>query len=263
MDLTTVRNKLTSGICEVINSSSNLDVCVLPGNRILTGHYSALTIYDENLNEIIKIDKIEDKILDNYGLALSQNNFIYASSVTNNCIWKLNMELKLVKSFGSKGTNNESLWVPTGICCFGDSLYICDCNNKRIQILDLDLNYISTMGLDYCPHTIKVSSETIGICGYNETINFYDLITKNLTKRYAGILGRISAVESNFYVTSWKPSWRVYSFNNKGEKDHEIDMDRFKRYEFFQNTAGWDGLVFSFNKNLYITSYTKQKLLKF
>ena len=263
MDVNKVIERIANKVCEIKQSVDNLDICILPNNRILSGRYAALTIYDENLNQIIRVDKINEKVIDCYGVACSQNGYIFASSVANNCIYKFDMELNLKASFGVKGNDNGSLYVPTGICYFDDHLYICDSNNMRIQILDVELNYTSTIPLDYSPHTIRISDKTIGIYGYNGTINFYDFNSKTLKRQYAGIVGRISEINSNFYVTSWKPSLCVYCFNNDGEKVNEINLDRFSQHKFFSNEWGWDGHIFYFNNSIYITSYSKACLLKF
>jgi hypothetical protein len=265
MDLSTavVKEKIGNGVCEIRPSVDILDICTLPNNRILSGGFTALTIYDENFNEIKRVDRINDKIIDCYGVASDQNSFIFASSVVNNCMHKLDMELNLIATFGVKGTTNGCLWVPTGICYYNNHLYICDSNNKRIQIINIELEYVGTMQLDYPPHTIRISSTTIAIYGYNKTVNFYDLTTKTLKRQFVGILGRISEIHYNFYVTSWNPSMRIHCFNNEGENINEINLDRFSQHGYFVNEWGWDGHIYFLNNSIYITSFSKRCLLKF
>ena len=51
---------------------------------------------------------------------------------------------------GSKGNGPEQFNVPNGMTQSGDKLFVCDRSNHRIQILDLDLNFIGSSGCRGC-----------------------------------------------------------------------------------------------------------------
>ena len=69
---------------------------------------------------------------------------------------------------------------PNGLCCHGDYLYICDSDNKRIQILTLDLEYSNTIQLDGLPIRVQTSETTIGVSFYGGATFFFDLKTRAL-----------------------------------------------------------------------------------
>ena len=68
----------------------------------------------------------------------NQRNEINVSDQSNNCIILFDLNLNQLKQFGSEGEENNQLNAPLGLCCHGDYLYVCDCDNNRIQILTLD-----------------------------------------------------------------------------------------------------------------------------
>ena len=71
-------------------------------------------------------------------------------------MWPFDLNLNQLKQFGSQGSGNNQLNYPFGFCCHGDYVYICDYNNKRIQILTLDFDYVNTIQLDgLCPIRVQ------------------------------------------------------------------------------------------------------------
>ena len=143
----------------------------------------------------------------------------------------MDLNLNVLKAFGSKGSNNDQFHFPTSLCCKDKYLYICDSANKRIQKFDLDLQYRDTIKLNFRPYSIKVSNENdvCMITGPNG-INFYDLKTKNLKYQYPNQFGRISYVNSNFYIVSNQPKKRAYCYNNSGQFIQEINIERFSEF---------------------------------
>ena len=90
------------------------------------------------------------------------------------------LNLNQLKQFGSQGAGNNQLQYPRGLCSHGDYLYICDYDNNRIQILNLDFEYVNTIHLDgHRPYRVQISNTTIGVTCREGTF-FYDLITKEL-----------------------------------------------------------------------------------
>ena len=58
----------------------------------------------------------------------------YVSVEIKHCIILFDLNLNQLKQFGSNGVGNNQLKYPRGLCCHGDYVYICDWDNKRIQI---------------------------------------------------------------------------------------------------------------------------------
>ena len=88
-------------------------------------------------------------------------------------------------------------------------------------------------------------------------IYFYDLETKTLKKEYVGIGGRISLIDSHFYVITHE---KFFIFNQEGELTDEICF-RSKIGNFIKTS--YDGFMFPTNGYLFISSHTKAKVLKF
>jgi len=261
MDCENIEDKLKKSSFETFQFEGSLDICSLPENRILSSKNGALTIYDENFNAIKKVDRIDDKKIDCYGILVNKLNVIYATDYKNNCIYMLDLELNKIKSVGSKGIDKAKFDGPIGIACKDELIYISDCANRRIQIMNLDLVYVGAIILNFSPQTIKIINSTLGVLGYDKSVSFYDLKTKKLRKQYSGFLGRICSIGTKFYVISLKPILKTYCFDSDGNLLNEISMEKFQ--EYFSNLSGWDGNMLYFNDTLYITIYTNKQVIKF
>ena len=260
MSFSFVKEKLKSATYEVIQFEGIQDVCTLPENRFLSSRKGALTIYDENFVALKKVEKIDDKKIDCYGVVLNKNNIIYASDYKNSCVYMMDLDLVKLKTFGSKGNDKTKLDGPIGVACTDELLYVSDCANRRIQIFNFDLAYVGTIMLNFCPQTIRISNSTLGVLGYDKSLNFYDLKTKKLKKQYSGDLGRICEVESNFYVVSSNPL-KAYCFDTDGFLIEEVGLEKYR--VILSHVSGWDGNLFMFNNNLFMTVYTMKQVLKF
>ena len=227
----------------------------------------SVTLFDESFNQLKKVD-IEGSAI---GCAIHKDNGIYITPSGKNCIYLMDNELNIIKTFGSFGDRMDQFQYPSTICCQNDYLFVSDRFNERIQILTLDLKYHDTIQLDFNPKSIVVSSTTIGInsnrifdnkinfYGYLSGIYFYDLKTKTLKKEYRNIYGRISLIDSHFYVITSKQPKKLFIFDKEGELVDEISLESINEHIRDE----WDGFMFSTEDNLFVTSYTGGKVLKF
>ena len=115
------------------------------------------------------------------GCAFSNKNILF-SERKSNCIFKMDFNLNIIQKFGG----DDKLKRPCSLCCEEKLLFICDYGNDRIQILNLDLEFIDTIKLSFHPFSLQIFG--------NEGIFFYNLITKALIKDYPKLLGRISKI---------------------------------------------------------------------
>jgi DNA-binding beta-propeller fold protein YncE len=53
---------------------------------------------------------------------------------------------KLLRRFGQPGASTSGFNFPTGLCVYGERLYVCDTNNGRIAVCDLDGNRVGHIG---------------------------------------------------------------------------------------------------------------------
>ena len=256
----TIKHTLKSNNFQTISLSPDssarqnpISLCVLPNGHILCANMSSIIIYDENFN-VIK--KMEANVA--VGCVLNHKNTVYISERDPHCIHEFDLNLEKIKSVGSKGSENNNFNIPLGISYRDDHLYVCDYENKRIQILDIDLNFFDAIKLDYRPCTIQISNTTIGVHGENG-IYFYDLKTKALKNEYKNFSGRISYIYSNFYVMSIDNPKKAYLFDHEGNLVDEFKIDKIMS----SNTMWCDASILCYNKSLLVSSYCKSQLYKF
>ena len=237
-----------------------LDICVLLNNRIVAStNNNSISIFDEKFNLIKKVDGFDEKPIYSFGVAVHKtNNLIYVSNWSNDCVYMLDYELNKIKSFGSQGSGAHNLYRPFGICYKDDHLYVCDASNQRIQILSSNLEYVDTLKLQYVPHTIKISNTSIGFCGSNNSINFYDIRTKNLKKQCPNVSGRISEIDSIFYLVSYNPTKKIFCFDTDGNLIEEYGAEGLNPYISYV----CDGLILTFNNSIMLAN-NKGNILKF
>ena len=227
-----------------------LDGCFISSNFV------SITLFDENFNQLKKID-VPGSV---YGCAVHYKKGIYVTDYTKCCIYMMDNQLNMIKTFGKKGSSMNQLEYPTSICCQDDYVYVCDSCNKRIQIFTLDLKYHDTIQLVFRPCFIAVSCTTIAICVESKKgIHFYDIKTKELKKKYSDIDGRISVIDSYFYVIS---GMRIlYVFDNEGDLIDETSVEKLK--DFIRGNGEWDGFMLSTEDYLLFLSYYNENVLKF
>ena len=227
----------------------------LPNGTFITNNSSSVTLFDESFNLLKKIDIKGHAI----GCAIHNDKNIYITDYDKHCIYLMDNELNTIKTFGSKGDRMCQLFLPRTIFCENDYLFVSDRLNKRIQILTLDLKYHDTIQLDFYPKSIAVSNTRIGINGSNDKIHFYDLQTKTLKKEYRNINGRISLIDSHFYVLTYKQPQKLFIFDEEGELVDEASVESISEYIEYH----YDGFMFSTKDNLFVTSNSGGNVLKF
>ena len=77
-------------------------------------------------------------------LCSDSSSNIYLTTYHDNCLHKLNGYGEILKTVGSTGTKKEEFQFSNGVNMniSGDLLYVCDTNNHRIKVYDLQLNLI-------------------------------------------------------------------------------------------------------------------------
>jgi len=206
----------------------------------------SITMFDENFNEIKKVN-----LGLSFGCTINKTGDIYVTDCKNNCIYKMDVELNMVKKEGSHGSGDFQFHSPLSICFENNFLYICDRLNERIQILNDNLEFVDKIKLQFEPKSIKIIDKTIGICSLNGTY-FYKLDTKQLIKQYPKIVGKINKINSSFYVLSYKTSNKIYCFDHLGSLTEEISIKSLNQY--FSDPC--DGSIAVYKKNLIISSYS-------
>ena len=78
------------------------------------------------------------------GVAVDGMDNIYVSSWHK--LQKFTNSGTLVKSVGQEGSMEGEFDDPYGITIYDNKVYVCDCKNDRIQVFDLNLNFIQSIG---------------------------------------------------------------------------------------------------------------------
>ena len=257
-----IKKKIQKDAFETISIGVQpLDIKRLSNGAFVLSNSKSVTLFDESFNQLKKVD------ISSRGCAIHNDKGIYITGDENHCIYLMDNELNIIKTFGSEGDGMDQFFYPCSICCQNDYLFVSDNLNKRIQIFTLDLKYHDTIRLDFYPQSIALSNTTIGIhkSDYSnnekkdEKIYFYDLKTKTLKKEYPNISGRISLIDSHFYVLTCEPPKKLFIFDQEGELIDEASVESISKYI----KGFWDGFMFLTKDNLFVTSFNGENILKF
>ena len=78
------------------------------------------------------------------GIAIDGTDNIYVSSVHK--LQKFTSSGELIKCVSQEGRKEGEFDDPRGVTLDNNQVYVCDCNNHRIQVFDLDLNFVRSRG---------------------------------------------------------------------------------------------------------------------
>ena len=78
------------------------------------------------------------------GIATDDTDNIYVSSWHK--LQKFTSSGELIKCIGRKGSKEGELDDPRGVTLYDNQVYVCDSDNDRIQVFDLDLNFVRSIG---------------------------------------------------------------------------------------------------------------------
>ena len=78
------------------------------------------------------------------GIAIDDMDNIYVSSYHK--LQKFTSSGELIKCVGQYGSKEGEFDDPRGVTLYNSQVYVCDRNNHRIQIFDVDLNFIQSIG---------------------------------------------------------------------------------------------------------------------
>ena len=78
------------------------------------------------------------------GIAIDDMNNIYVTS--RDKLQKFNSSGELIKCVAQTGSKEGEFNTPRGVALYNKEIYVCDRDNHRIQVFDLDLNFIRSIG---------------------------------------------------------------------------------------------------------------------
>ena len=170
------------------------------------------------------------------GICISQN-IVFVTQYTSHCINMYELGGKLIKSIGSKGNGEAHFNEPLGLDVSDrtNNIYVCDCENHRIQILTEELKYHSMLGIDLLryPLDVKVTRDRVLVLAECDPCMFvfdsYHVLTNKLITRGVGkqtnrpycfdIDREYNIIMSDYY------NHCVYVFNQEGEQIHKYGKE--------------------------------------
>ena len=105
------------------------------------GHHIA--IFDIRGQSIRTFGSGPEQMVHPTGIAIHMDN-IYVSSVHK--LQKFTSSGELIKCVGRRGSKEGEFKGPHGVTLYNNQVYVCDCYNHRIQVFDLDLNFMQSIG---------------------------------------------------------------------------------------------------------------------
>ena len=199
---------------------------------------NCVKVFDNTAKYLLKFGdrKGEGKMSSPKGL-LIRDNKVFVSQ--NHCILVYELDGKFVSRIGSKGSGELQFNFPWGISTdeSNNDIYICDCNNSRIQIISQHYQYKSQFGKGTLtfPRDVKLTQQHIYVLDEsNPCIHVYNYnheLIKSMISRGKGnqIIDSCSFFidkSSNFLITD-NGSYTLSIFNSNSEISHRIEVSSY------------------------------------
>jgi len=130
------------------------------------------------------------------GVAFDNHNHLYV--VDKHRVQKFDTSGNYLMRFGSKGNSKGQLKLPYGITVYNDKVYIADCGNKHISVLQTNGKFCISFGsdqLDY-PRDVAVSADNHLLIANSGN---YCIYTFTLDGHYVGKFGTQGSGRDQFY----------------------------------------------------------------
>ena len=85
-----------------------------------------------------------DQMIGPEGIAIDDTDNSYVSSYHK--LQKFTSSGELIKCDGQEGRKEGEFYDPCGVTLYDNQVYVCDSNKHRIQVFDLDLNFVRSIG---------------------------------------------------------------------------------------------------------------------
>ena len=119
-----------------INKSGEMVVSEWSGHRV--------SIFDNEGQKFGSYGWNKDQMNSPAGIDIDNMDNIYVSS--RHKLQKFTSSGKLIECVGQEGTKKGEFDDPRGVTLYNNQVYVCDRNNHRIQVFDLDLKFVRSIG---------------------------------------------------------------------------------------------------------------------
>ena len=122
-----------------VNSHGEMVVTECGGHRV-----SVLDIRGQRVRTFGSHGDRPEQMICPAGIAVDDVDNIYVSS--DHKLQKFTSSGELIKCVGRRGSKEGEFGGPRGVTIHSNQVYVCDHDNHRIQVFDLDLNFIRSIG---------------------------------------------------------------------------------------------------------------------
>ena len=188
--------------------------------QVFTCNGDYLFMFSENMNYPV-------------GICITHNR-VLVTQFSGHCINMYELEGKLVESVCSKGSGEAQFNCPHGLAVSDrtNNVYVCDCNNNRVQIFTEDLKFHSMLGIGVFnyPRDIKVTRDRVLVLDMSDPCMFvFDsnhVLTNRLITRGTGKQTDYPVCfdidrEYNIIMSDYN-NHCVCVFNQEGEEIHRV-----------------------------------------
>lgn len=229
-------------------------ICVLPNDTLICCDYTPnIRQYDKDLNLINTITTVANQV----SYATSNNkDRIYMSDTNNHQIVMTDLNFNKLGVVGTEGDGINQLNYPWGLSFSNDYLYVCDCNNRKIQKLTDQLQFVQAYKLDYEPWHIKVNKNVACVTPYKQSFTYFHEINNfTLLHKYnhCGVIGNIGGVFYQYFLKNKK----LYCYDDNGKIIDETEIDKFNNLinHYF------DSCLEVFNNKIVCAAFKSKKLI--
>ena len=165
---------------------------------------------------------------------LIRDNKVFVSH--NHCILVYQLDGKFVSRIGNEGSGELQFDIPCGLSTdeSNNNIYVCDCNNHRIQIISENLQYKSEFGEDTLkfPYDVKLTQQHIYVLDQSNpcihVYNYNHVLIKSMISRREGnqIAHSVSfSIDRSGNILITDPSSNTISiFNSNSDIIHKINV---------------------------------------
>ena len=117
-----------------------------------------------------------DYLKEPHGICVSQDG-VFVTDIARDCLLKFSLVGQFINKTGSRGTAPGCFMGIRGLCYEAGLVYVCDKNKRRIQVFDLNLQFVKEFGsgeFKY-PSDVTIHSDTLHILSQRQnTIYCYN-----------------------------------------------------------------------------------------
>ena len=145
------------------NSRGDMIVSECRGHSV-----SIFDIRGQKIRTFGSLGNSPDQMISPKGIAVDDMDNIYVSS--QHKLQKFTSSGELIKCVGGRGEKEGEFDVPRGVTLYDNQVYVCDRNNHHIQVFDLDLNFVQSIGSFSAPEDVKFDTAgNMYVADYNNS----------------------------------------------------------------------------------------------